>query len=136
MQYSIFISHGSHDRWLAKPMARQISDVGGSPFIDVFEIKKGDRIEDRVQKGLQGATELVALLTPWSVDRNWVWAEMSAAWTLRKRFVGVLYGLTIAQIEKDHGGLAMLASTNILAIDEFDDYISELKERVDMAGQT
>ncbi len=127
MSHSVFISHGWHDRWLAKQMARLIRDVGGSSFIDIFDVKKGDRIEDRIQEGLQGAEELVALLTPWSVDRNWVWAEMSAAWALRKRFVGVLYGLTIPQIDKDHGGLAMLAPTNILAIDDFDDYIRELK---------
>jgi hypothetical protein len=127
MSHSVFISHGWHDRWLAKQMARLIRDVGGPSFIDIFDVKKGDRIEDRIQEGLQGAEELVALLTPWSVDRNWVWAEMSAAWALRKRFVGVLYGLTIPQIDKDHGGLAMLAPTNILAIDDFDDYIRELK---------
>jgi hypothetical protein len=28
---------------------------------------------------------------------------MSAAWALRKRVVGVLYGLTIPQIDKDPG---------------------------------
>ena len=76
--------------------------------------------------------KLVALLTPWSVDRNWVWAEMSASWALRRRFVAVLYGLTIPQIENEHGGLAILAPTNVLAIDDFDDYIRELKQRIDM----
>ena len=60
-----------------------------------------------------------------------MWAEMAAAWALRKRYVGVLYGLTMNEIEQDRGGLAMLAPTNCLAIvDEFDHYISELKERV------
>jgi hypothetical protein len=50
---------------------------------------------------------------------------------LRKRFVGVLYGLTIAEIEKDRGGSAMLGPTNILAIDDFDDYVRELSERTE-----
>jgi len=53
-------------------MARLISDVGATPFIDVFDIKKGDRIEAKIRQGLDQANELVALLTPWSVDRNWV----------------------------------------------------------------
>jgi len=65
------------------------------------------------------------------VDRNWVWAEIAAAWALRKRYAGVLYGLTMGEIERDRGGLAMLAPTNIVAIDEFDDYISELSERIE-----
>lgn len=131
MKHTVFISHGWHDRWIAKQMARLITESGGAPFIDIFDIEKGDRIEERIQQGLQEASELVALLTPWSVDRNWVWAEISAAWALRKRFVGVLYGVTIAQIEKDHGGLAMLATTNVVTINEFNEYVIELKGRID-----
>ena len=88
--YTVFISHGRHDRWIAKQMARLIADAGAKPFIDIFDIKKGDRIEARVQEGLGSANELVAFLTPWSVDRNWVWVEIAAAWALRKRYVGVL----------------------------------------------
>jgi hypothetical protein len=52
MPHSIFVSHGWHDRWLAKQMARLIGNVGGSPFIDIFDVKRGDRIEDRIQEGL------------------------------------------------------------------------------------
>jgi hypothetical protein len=131
MAYRVFISHGWHDRWIAKQMARAISDSGATPFIDIFDIKKGDRIEAKVHEGLTTSDELVALLTPWSVDRNWVWAEIAGAWALRKRYAGVLYGLTMGEIERDRGGLAMLAPTNIVAIDEFDDYISELSERIE-----
>jgi hypothetical protein len=136
MAYVVFVSHGWHDRWIAKQMARSILEVGGIPFIDFFDIKRGDRIEPEIQRGLAEATEPVALLTPWSVDRNWVWSEIAAAWALRKRYVGVLYGLTIAEIEKDRGGLAMLAPTNLVSIDEFDDYIKELGERVAIGGRS
>ena len=135
MTYTVFISHGWHDRWIARQMARIIADASGSPFVDIFDIRKGDRIEAQIHRGLQDCTELVALLTPWSVDRNWVWAEIAAAWALRKRYVGVLYGLTIGEIERDRGGLAMLAPTNLLAIDEFDDYIAALAERTGTSRQ-
>ena len=112
-------------------MASCIRNVAGAEvFIDVFDIKSGDRIEDRVHSGLTECTELAALLTPWSVDRNWVWSEMSGVWMLRKRFVGVVYGLTLEQIDRDHGGLAVLASTNIISLNEFDDYLAELRIRV------
>jgi len=33
---------------------------------------------------------------------------MAGAWALRKRFVGITYGLTLEQIDKEHGGLAIL----------------------------
>jgi hypothetical protein len=55
---------------------------------------------------------------------------MAGAWILRKRYVGVLYGLTLDQIEKDHGGLAMLSPTNVISLSDFDTYLGELGERV------
>jgi len=131
MAYTVFISHGWHDRWIAARMADQIVKAGGSPFIDIFDIKKGDRIEECVQRGLREAVELVAFLTPHSVGRNWVWSEISAAWILGKRTVGVLYGVTIDEIEQNHGGMATLRSTNVIAIDDFDAYIEELADRID-----
>jgi len=133
MVYRVFISHGWHDRWIARQMARLIADAGATPFVDIFDIRKGDRIEAKIQQGLGEANELVALLTPWSVDRSWVWAEIGAAWGQRKRYVGVLYGLTMGEIEKDRGGLAMLAPINCVEIDDFDDYLFELKERIDQS---
>jgi hypothetical protein len=132
--YRVFISHGWHDRWIAEQMARLVRDVGAEPFIDIFDIKKGDRIEERIKEELPRCDELVALLTPWSVERNWVWAEIASAWILRKRFVAILYGLTIREVE-DRGGMACLSAVNVAIIDEFGDYISELKGRVaDISG--
>ncbi len=131
MVYRVFISHGWDDRWIAKQMARLIEDVGATPFIDIFDVKKGDRIESKIQQGLGEANELVALLTPSSVKRNWVWAEIGGAWALSKRCVGVLYGLKREDIEKEYGGLAVLEPTNLcVALNEFDDYLLELKPRI------
>jgi hypothetical protein len=114
---------GSPNRW------RLVHDAGAAPFIDIFDIKKGDRIEAKIKEGLDAAIELIVLLTPWSVGRNWVWVETAAAWATGKRYVGVLYGVTTDEIERNHGGLAMLATTNCLAIDDFDDYLGQLHER-------
>lgn len=116
-------------------MARLIQDGGASAFIDIFDIKKGDRIESRIREGIEGCDELVALLTPWSVDRNWVWTELSAAWALRKRFVGVLYGITIEEIERNHGGMACLGPTNVIALDDYEDYLQEMLERASRRDQ-
>jgi|ERR1700674_2981781 TIR domain-containing protein len=131
MAYNVFVSHGWHDRWIARQLALNIvKEAAAEVFIDIFDIKTGDRIEERVHSGLIGCTELVSLLTPWSVDRNWVWSEMAGAWTLKKRYVGVLYGLTLDEIEREHGGLAMLSPTKIINLNDFDDYLRELATRV------
>jgi len=54
---------------------------------------------------------------------------------VQKRYVGVLYGLTVTEIERDRGGLAILAPTNLMALDEFDGYISELTERMPQSSR-
>jgi TIR domain len=73
MPYSVFVSHGWHDRWIARQIALNIrNQAGAEVFIDIFGIKGGDRIEEKVHAGLVGCNELISLLTPWSVDRNWV----------------------------------------------------------------
>lgn len=94
MAYRVFISHGWHDRWVAKQLARAVrEDARAEPFIDIFDVKKGDRIEERIFEELPKCKELVALLTPWSVTRNWVWNEIGAAWILNMRIVAVLLRL-------------------------------------------
>jgi hypothetical protein len=111
-------------------MASLIAAAGAKPYIDFYDIKKGDRILDEVEQGIRDAHELVALLTPWSIDRNWVWVEIASAWGQGKRYTGVLYGLTTEKIDKEHGGVAILGPTNLASLDEFDDYLAELKARV------
>jgi hypothetical protein len=71
MSHIVFISHGWHDRWIAGQIASNIkARTKADVFIDIFDIKSGDRIEEKVHAGLTACTELVSLLTPWSVDRN------------------------------------------------------------------
>jgi TIR domain len=131
MAHNVFVSHGWHDRWIARQIASEIrARAGAEVFIDIFDIKSGDRIEERVHAGLENCTELISLLTPYSVDRNWVWSEMAAAWAFRKRFVGVLYGLTLDQIDRDHGGLAKLSPTNVINLNDLDTYLGELAARI------
>src|SRR5438105_10230613 len=73
-------------------------------FIDVFDIGQGGEIAARNQTELSACDELVALLTPWSCERNWVWTEIGGAWSRGKHVVGVLYGLTLRELENDRGG--------------------------------
>jgi hypothetical protein len=132
---TVFVSHGWHDHWIARQIAANIERrAKAAVFIDIFDVKSGDRIEEKVRAGLAACTELLSLLTPWSVDRNWVWSEMAAAWALEKRFMGVLYGLTLDEIDKQHGGLAILSPTNVIALNDLDRYLKELGDRVKDAG--
>jgi hypothetical protein len=134
--YRIFISHGSEDSWVVSQFARRIKqDAKAETFLDVYDIAKGDDFESQIFEALPGCQELVALLTPWSVNRNWVWTEIGAARVLGKRILGVLYGVTIENLRADRGGMACLNSKNVMSINEFELYLAELKKRVKEAAK-
>ena len=115
---------------MASQIARRITqDTTAETFLDVFDIAKGDDFETKIFGVLPQCNELVALLTPWSVSRNWVWTEIGAARVLGKRILGVLYGVSIETLSSE-GGMACLSSKNVLSINEIETYLAELKKRV------
>jgi MTH538 TIR-like domain (DUF1863). len=129
--YRVFVSHGSADRWVATQIVRRIrEDTGANTFLDVFDVEKGDDIEQKIFSELPSCDELVALLTPGASMRNWVWVEIGAARALNKRVVAVLYGVSLGELEQDKGGKACLNSTNVADINEMETYLQELKRRV------
>ena len=130
LKYQLFVSHGWDDRWVAGQMARLAEEKAGvSAFVDIYDIKTGDRIADHVKNGLTACDELVALLTPRSAGRSWIWTEIGGVWTANKRVVGVLYGLTFDEIRNHYGGAACLEGVNCITIDEFEAYVEQLARR-------
>jgi len=132
MGLRVFISHSWADRWVAEQFARRIrDDSGAEAFVDVFDIAKGDDFESRIFGELQKCHELVVLLTPWSVDRNWVWVELGAARALGLRIVPILYQVSLDEIDRERGGKTFLGGKNVVEINEFDQYLIELTKRVE-----
>jgi len=74
---------------------------------------------------------MVVLLTPWSVDRNWVWVELGAARALGLRIVPILYQVSLGEIDRERGGKTFLGGKNVVEINEFDQYLIELTKRVE-----
>lgn len=107
-----------------------IEEAGAETFMDAFDIAIGDDIEQRIFATMPACRELFVLLTPWSVDRNWVWVEIGAARMLGHRIVVVLYGTTLEQIEREKGGKTFLGSKNVADINDMENYLSQLKDRV------
>ena len=129
--FKVFVSHGAEDSWVAQQMGRRIrEDCGASTFLDVDDVASGDNFKQRIHAELREAEELVALFTPWSARRSWVWIEVGAAWVQEKRVVAVLHGLSVAQFEEIAGGKAVFEDLHILQLNHFDRYLTELRARV------
>ncbi len=130
-EFKVFVSHGAEDSWVAKQIGQRIRDhCSAKTFLDVADVASGDNFKQRVNVELNKAQELIALFTPWSVKRRWVWIEIGAVWSQGKRVVAVLHGLTAEEFAKEAGGKAIFEDIHILQLNDFDCYLGELRERV------
>ncbi len=125
----VFVSHCTKDRWVAKQIAREIKSRGAVPFLDETEIDVGDDFEDRILEFLQRADELLVLLTPWALDRPYVWAEVGAAWGRQIPIVGILHGMTPAELQSKPGMPVFLKKRDMIDINSIDVYFEELARR-------
>jgi len=126
----IFVSHSSRDTWVAKRISEAITAAGATPFLDEADIEVGDDFEDQILSSLERADELVVLLTPWSLDRPWVWSELGAAWMRRIPIVAILHGISSAEFQARPGVPIFLKKRDLIDLNDIDLYFAELKRRV------
>ena len=128
--YRVFVSHSQRDSWVAEQIRKEIHGLGAVAFCDTADIKTGDDWQTRIYEEIRLCTELVALFTPWSGRRAWVWTEFGAAWGMEKRVIGVLHGIDLGELEKIGEGRSVLHEKNVIVLNEFDKYLIELSSRI------
>ncbi|HYK05034.1 MAG TPA: toll/interleukin-1 receptor domain-containing protein [Thermoanaerobaculia bacterium] len=126
----VFVSHSSQDTWVAKQIAREIEAAGARPFLDEAEVDAGADFEEDILDFLERAHELVVLLTPWALDRAYVWAELGAAWGRRIPIVALLLGITPSELQKRTGTPVFLKKRDLLQLNDVDTYLEQLSARV------
>jgi hypothetical protein len=126
----IFISHSSKDNWIAKQIAREVSLCGATPFLDEADVEVGEDFEENILAFLEQAHELLVILTPWALERPYVWAEIGAAWGRRIPIVAILHGITPAELQSRSGIPVFLKKRDFLDINDIDVYFQQLKARI------
>ncbi len=127
----VFISHSSRDTWLARQIAREVTTCGATPFLDEAGIEVGSDFEQEILDFLDKAHELVVLLTPWALDRPYIWAEVGAAWGRRIPVVAILHGLTITDLKSRVDIPILLKKRDMIELNDIDKYFEQLKIRVE-----
>jgi len=130
-RYKVFISHGSDDSWIAAQIARCVQDLGLDTFLDETSIPKGANFKQIIHREIASSDEVVALFTPWSAKRSWVWIEIGAAWAQDKPIVAVFYGMQVDDLVKSGQGKGILEDINVLQLNDIERYFTELADRRD-----
>jgi TIR domain len=126
----VFVSHSSADTWVAKQIAREIRRCGATPFLDEADIDVGSEFEDDILAFLNQAEELVVLLTPWALDRPYVWAELGAAWGRGIPMVVLLHGLTAGEFQSRPGIPIFLKKRDLISLNDVETYLAQLRQRM------
>lgn len=128
----VFISHCGQDTWVAKQIAREVAACGATAFLDEADIDAGTEFEDAILEFLSKAHELVVLLTPWALERPYVWTEIGAAWGRRLPIVVILHGITSQDLQSRPGVPVHLKKRDLINLNEVETYFDQLRGR--MAG--
>jgi hypothetical protein len=101
----LFISHATFDAEFANAVRREIEKVfaGG---VDVFctsspgAISVGEDWLADIEKRLESAQAVVAIVTPVSIKRPWLWFEIGATWSKGRRGECKIYPLCAPQMDE------------------------------------
>jgi len=122
----VFISHSSHDSWIAEQIGKRIEAVGATNRLDKHFLKGGDDIRETILRAIRESTEVIVLVSPESLKSHWVSFEIGAAKGKGKRFrvTPILHNLRA----EDMGPL--LEGFKAIYLNDFDDFLIELKQRI------
>lgn len=76
---SLFISYSSKDKSFVSRLASELTTYGVKVWWDMWEMKVGDSINNKIQEGISSAAWLAIVLSPNSVNSSWVKKEINAA---------------------------------------------------------
>ncbi len=130
MVTKVFISHASADTWVARQIASHLHGRGACTFLDEADIQTGDDFRERIIQAETDCSELVVLLTPWSIKRSYVLFEISCFLHSRKRVVGILHGLSAIEAMADPVAGDLLVRRDLVDINGIETYFDEIGARV------
>jgi len=79
--WDVFLSHSSADAQFARRLANDLGGYGVSVWVDERELHGGAPLRLSIEQGIQGSAFFVLLLSPASVNSDWVRVEIDAAFT-------------------------------------------------------
>jgi hypothetical protein len=128
LDYLVFISHSSEDRWIAQQMAaiieRRAKRHGVRVFLDEKDLEAGASIPEEIRRHLENCDEFLVLLTSPSIARQWVLVELGAAWGLRKRITAITDKVADDLLPD------IIKQTKARELNDFDRFVAELVDRV------
>jgi hypothetical protein len=88
---TIFISYARPDAEFALKLGRDLRSAGANIWLDQLEIVAGERWEDAIEEAINASETILVILSPTSVESDYVKDELSFAREEKKEIIPVLY---------------------------------------------
>lgn len=129
-EYQVFISHGSADLFIATQIRERLLKASVKTFLDDADIAVGSNFREAILENIQACHELVVLLTPTSINRAWVFAEVGIATDRERPVVGIVYGVSMEELH-DRGAVSLIGDTAIVDLNDVDRYVEAAARRAE-----
>lgn len=98
----VFLCHATEDKPLASKIAHDLMEAGIDTFYDDWSIAAGDSLREKIDEGIEECSHFVVLLTPRSLNKRWVQAEIDGGFVKRIEgsavFIPVRYELPMSEV--------------------------------------
>lgn len=85
MSYEVFLSHNSEDKPWVETLARNLQRHGVEPFLDLWNLKLGERFIPGLQQGLDESKHGILICTPNTAESYWLQNEYDEMLMRRQR---------------------------------------------------
>jgi hypothetical protein len=122
--YTVFISHSSKEKWIARQISKEIEALGAKTWLDTKDLRGGDEIRRSIKRGIRVSREVIVLLSENSITSQWVIFEAAIADGQGKRITPVLNNLSPDVMPTPLQGI------KAIDLNDFDDFLLELARRI------
>jgi CheY-like chemotaxis protein len=123
-EVDVFLSHSVADGRKARGIVRRLESHGVKAYLAARALQGGDAFSDKIRVALNSSKEVWVLVSPSSLNSEWVITEWGAAWGLGKRIVPILHGC------RHHELPDRLRSLQCIDADKIDVLIKQLGSRM------
>ena len=118
--HKVFVSASHKDRDLGRDLARRLKEVNARVIYSELTLSAGSEFEEEFIKLLEGADEIILILTNNSIHNLWMIFEIGAAFSLRKKITPVVVGL------EDHELPPVIKQLQYIRYDKLSEHISSI----------
>jgi TIR domain len=122
-RFDVFVSFSTTDKVLGDKVHALLVEKGLRVFYSPKALKAGDNWSEEIRAALVGSREICLLITPKSLQREWVFTEWGAAWALKRRITPILSDCKIDDLP------LRLREKQSIYLEDLDRYVEEVAAR-------